>query len=46
MVKSKSWKKALKDNGWADTHLAGDTLKEQLKKDVTAKVTIPKDIAL
>ena len=46
MVKSESWQKALKDKGWADTYLAGDDFKEQLKKDVTATGTILKDIGL
>ena len=46
MVKSESWQKALKDKGWADTYLAGDAFKDQLKKDVESTQTILKDIGL
>ncbi len=46
MVKSESWQKALADKGWADTYLAGDAFKEQLKKDVASTETILKEIGL
>jgi putative tricarboxylic transport membrane protein len=36
LVKSKSWQEQLKAKGWADTYLAGDAFKAQLKKDTEA----------
>ena len=45
-MKSAAWKKILTDKGWADTYLAGDDFKAQLKKDIDATSTILKEIGL
>ena len=46
MVDSASWQTALQKNGWANTYLAGEDFKAQLKKDVEATAAILKDIGL
>jgi len=46
LAKSKTWQEQLKAKGWADTYLAGDEFKAQLKKDTDATAAILKDIGL
>jgi putative tricarboxylic transport membrane protein len=46
MVKSAAWQETLKTKGWADTYLAGDAFREQLKKDIASTETILKEIGL
>jgi putative tricarboxylic transport membrane protein len=46
LEKSKGWQEQLKAKGWADTYLAGDEFKAQLKKDSEAAAAILKEIGL